>query len=173
MKNLKKIVLVLAITLSSVLVISSLNAQDKMKKIEKNGMIVQWHFSVDRIYFEISAPTNGWVTIGFNEHDETTNAYLLMGRVVNGKADVVEHYTKSPGNYSPITDYGIASRVLDVEGSEGKATTSISFSIPVLPGCKYHKDLSQGKELVLILAYSQQDDFQHHSIMRISTKIQF
>ncbi len=173
MKNLNRIVLVLSITLSSVLVISSLNAQDKMKKIEKNGMIVQWHFSVDRIYFEISAPTVGWVTIGFNERDETTNAYLLMGKVVNGKTAVIEHYTQSPGNYSPITDYGIVSRVLDVEGSEVKGTTSISFSIPVLPGSKYHKDLTQGKEIILILAYSQEDDFQHHSIMRTSTKIQF
>ena len=138
------------------------------KIVSKNQMNVSWHFGNERIYFEMSAPTDGWVTIGFNTQSGTTGAYLLMGNIINGKVNVVEHFTKSPGNYSPITKLGAESQVENIEGIEKNNNTLIKFSLPKKAFSKYQKDLLEGNEYNMIIAYSREDDFQHHSMMRTS-----
>lgn len=145
------------------------NAQKNISKIvSKNKMNVSWHFENERIYFEMSAPTDGWVTIGFNAQSETTGAYLLMGNIINGKVNVVEHFTESPGNYSPITKLGAESQVDNIEGIEKNNNTLINFSLPKKAFSKYQKDLLEGNEYTMIIAFSREDDFQHHSMMRTS-----
>ena len=74
-------------------------------------MTVTWNYQDQRIHFEMSAPTKGWLTIGFNTSTSMTGAYLLMGRYVDDKAELVEHYTISSGNYKPISANLSASNV--------------------------------------------------------------
>ena len=145
--------------------------QINIKQIKKNNMQVSWHYQSNRIFFKMAAPTGGWVTIGFNTSAGTTGAYLLMGHVVKGKVEVVEHYTKSPGNYKPITKFGATAHVKDVQGEQNGEHTIIEFSLPVIANSKYQRDLTEGLEYIMLIAYSQEDDFQHHSIMRTSTGI--
>ena len=95
----------------------------------------------------MTAPTTGWLTIGINEKDQISGAYLLMGRVVFKTAELVEHVTLSPGNYKPITSLGEKQLVKDISGTELSSTTSIAFSLPVTSTMKYHKNLSKGKTL--------------------------
>jgi hypothetical protein len=97
-----------------------------------------------------------------------TGAYLLMGRIVDGKAEVVEHYTKSPGNYNPLTDYGIASAVHDVSGVETADGSHMRFSLPIIAISAYARNLHSGTTYTVTLAYSRSDDFDHHSMMRTS-----
>lgn len=153
-----------------VLINMACNAQ-KVKTVKKNKMTVNWHFEDNRIYFEMTAPTNGWVTVGFNTKSGTSGAYLLMGNVINSKANLVEHYTKCPGNYSPISRFGADPQVENIEGVQEAEKTTIRFSLPTVSLSKYQKDLSEGKEYYMIIAYSQEDDFQHHSIMRTSVNV--
>jgi hypothetical protein len=94
--------------------------------------------------------------------------YLIMGNVINGKASVVEHYTISAGNYKKFSDLGANNSVKDVQGSENKQHTKLQFSLPIKSSNKYSKDLSHEKEYIFLLAFSQEDDFQHHSIMPYS-----
>lgn len=142
------------------------------KKILKDGMTVSWYFDDTNIHFKMSAPTTGWVTVGFNETTEIKNAYLLMGHVTDGKANVVEHFTQSPGNYTPIENLGSPLQVRNVSGQENKGNTTINFTLPIDRPTAYQKELVQGKQYQMILAYSLEDDFQHHSIMRTSVDIQ-
>jgi DOMON domain len=155
----------------SMLNCSYANVPKIMKSITKNGMKVSWEYKNQRIYFEMTAPTNGWVAIGFNNSDNTAGNYLLMGNVVGSQSSVMEHYTISAGNYKSFTDLKVNISVFDVVGIETQQVTKIRFSLPTAPSNKYTKDLEQGQEYTLLMAYSQQDDFQHHSIMRTSVKI--
>lgn len=142
-----------------------------MKQVEKNGMEVSWHFSDQLIHFEVEAPTQGWVTIGFNTHTGIQGAYLLMGRIKHAKAEVVEHYTVSPGKYKPITQLGGEVNIKQISGEESNGRTLIRFSVPVEASNAYQKSLKEGLSYTLILAYSAEDDFQHHSRMRTSHPI--
>lgn len=155
----------------SVLGVYLIQTPNKMKEISKNNMSVKWHIKEDLIHLEMKAPTKGWVAIGFNEDQYLAGAYLLMGHISNGLVEVVEHYTEHPGKYQPIQNYGIKSRILNPMGAETSTGTLVKFSLPINAGSKYHKNLISGSDWVLILAYSQDDDFQHHSIMRTSVKI--
>jgi hypothetical protein len=147
-------------------------AQNENKKlIEENGMSIRWHYAKERIFFEMSAPTDGWVTIGFNTTSSTEGAYLLMGSVVNGETKLVEHYTISAGNYKPLTILGEKAQVQDVTGHEKGKSTTVKFSLPVKAASKYQRNLVSGSEYVMIIAYSQEDDFQHHSMMRTSIQV--
>ncbi len=153
------------------LLFSQCYSQTKMKTITKNGMTVSWEFKSNRIYFEMVAPTDGWVAIGFNNSESTTGNYLIMGKVENGKVTVEEHYTSSPGNYQTFAKLLVDSSVDNVEGLEINNKTTVKFSLPTISTNKYAKDLKEKNEYILLIAFSQEDDFQHHSIMRTSSKI--
>ena len=84
--------------------------------VSKNCMTVSWKYKNERIHFEMAAPTKGWVTIGFNTTQTMAGAYFIMGRVRNQKAEVVEHYTISSGNYKSITKLGGTAEVEDLTG---------------------------------------------------------
>ena len=141
------------------------------KSISKDKMKVNWHYENGRIFFEMSAPTDGWVTIGFNTNSGTKGAYLLMGNIINMKANVVEYYTLNPGNYKTIKSLGDTPQVENISGKEDSNGTTLKFSLPIKAIGKYQKDLIEGSEFTMIIAYSQEDDFQHHSIMRTSVNI--
>ena len=147
------------------------NEYQSGNQVLKNGMEVSWKYNNDRIYFEIQAPTEGWVTIGFNSNDGMAGCYLLMGRVKNGNVEVAEHYTQRPGDYSPISKYDVTAQVADPKGKEESDLTNISFILPLKAISKYQKDLFPNSEYIMVLAYSIDDDFQHHSIMRTSIKV--
>ena len=94
-----------------------------------------------------------------------------MGRLKNGIPEVVEHFTSSAGNYQPIENYGVPSQEKNVLGSESRDSTILSFSISTEALSKYHKNLKENSSWSMIMAYSLEDDFQHHSIMRTSVQI--
>jgi len=142
------------------------------KIVMKNGMTVSWYFDDKEIHFEMYAPTEGWIAFGLNEYSGIRNAYLLMGHIAKGEADIVEHYTQSPGNYRPIQDLGGSVQVQNVSGKEKNGNTFLRFSLPIGKATEYQKVLVEGKKYHMILAYSVDDDFQHHSIMRTSVEIQ-
>lgn len=145
--------------------------QATTKEIIKNNMTVKWQIEKKRILFEMEAPTDGWVAIGFNESSSLAGTYLLMGRVKNGKTEVVEHYTFKAGTYKPIVQYGVASQITIISGTETTNFTRLKFSIPVEAASRYHKELFTDTKWTLLMAYSLDDDFQHHSIMRTSLNI--
>jgi len=147
-----------------------LDSQDR-STISKNGMTISWYHHKDRVYFEMEAPCPGWVAIGFNESAALPGTYLVMGNVVNGTATVTEHHTFKPGDYRALPAIGAGNRVEDVSGSQTDNKTIIHFSLPVDGEDKYRKNLSKDLEYSLLIAFSREDDFQHHSIMRTSTTI--
>jgi len=140
------------------------------KTIQKNGMSVTWYHLEDRIFFELEAPTSGWLTIGFNETNELTGAYLIMTRVYSTLPDVVEHHVISPGNYKPIEKLNI-NQIADVEGEEIFNLSRIRFSLKADTQSNFRKSLIKGTYINMIMAYSRSDDFQHHSVMRTTVRV--
>lgn len=159
------------ITLALSLNIACFAQKYSSTSVTKNNMKVSWYFHNNRIFFEMNAPTDGWLTIGFNDTTGTKGAYLLMGRVKQGVPNITEHFTINPGNYKTIESLGKTVQVKDVSGIENSNYTSIKFSLPQKAASKYQRDLFKGNEYVLIIAFSREDDYQHHSIMRTSVRV--
>lgn len=166
--TIKKLVLILLLSIIS----EQCTAQDFPKKVvSKNGMEVSWYFEKDTIHFEMTAPTKGWVAIGFNTHSGTQGTYLIMGNVVKGQPNVVEHYTLSPGNYKTVESLGGVPQLTNISGIEINNSTVLQFSLQKGFASTYQRKLAEHMEYTMLIAYSRQDDFQHHSIMRTSINV--
>lgn len=140
--------------------------------ITRNKMTISWSYINDRIFIEMSAPTEGWIAIGFNTQTTITNIYLIMGVIdSNNKVVVQEHYVISPGNYKSFEALGAKISVKNIEGEQLQRVTRLRFSLPIEAIGSYKRSLEQGAGYILTMAYSLEKDFQHHSIMRTSAKI--
>jgi hypothetical protein len=145
-------------------------AQD-MQEVNKNGMKVGWEIIDDQLYVEMSAPTKGWVAIGFNTTSQLKGTSLLMGHVKGANSEVVDFFVRAPGDYEPVTELGGVSVITQSEGKEEGGATHISFHIPLRPNSEFHQQLVVGEMYHLLMAFSLEDDFKHHSVMRTSTTI--
>ena len=150
---------------------SSLTGDTNIKQEVANRMAVRWEVKGDKISFELSAPEHGWVAIGFNDGKELKGTHLIMATVKDGKAIALDYYIHAPGKYQPITELGGKGIVRDVDGDEGFSGTQIRFTLPLNHDAQYYLPLQEGKEYHLLMAYSMEDDFDHHSIMRTAVNI--
>ena len=133
---------------------------------------VQWEYKADRVHFEMQAPTDGWVAIGLNDKDQLIGNNLIMGAVKEEKVNITDDMILGFGYHQPMENIGSSSQLEDVKGWESMGKTTIAFSLPIKAADQFHFDLNKGKEYFLLIAYSQDDDFAHHSIMRTSLKIE-
>ncbi|MEZ4887976.1 MAG: DOMON domain-containing protein [Chitinophagales bacterium] len=141
-----------------------------VKQIEKNGMKICWQINGDKVDFEVFAPTKGWVAIGFNETSQLVGNNLIMGKVENG-ITVSDRYIVGFGDHQTVESMGGTNHLSNIEGKEDNSGTTIRFSINADSLDKYHYDLLKDKPFTLLIAYSQEDDFSHHSRMRTSIDI--
>jgi len=147
-------------------------SNSKTKTITEQGMTVSWQFSDDCIHFTLEAPTLGWVAIGFNESPDLSDTYLIMGRVNDQAVSVWEHYVYRPGDYTPFSVIGEDTQIFEANGEEKNGKTRIRFKLPLSSSSsRYRKPIAPGSQYHLLMAYSREDDFQHHSMMRTTVHI--
>lgn len=139
--------------------------------VTAQGMTVQWRVMENQLAVTVYAPTRGWVAIGFHTQDQLTGTNLIMGAVNNGHTEVDDLYILKPGEHKSIRELGGEYMLSNVFGVENEGGTTLFFTLPLHHADNWHHLLEEGKEYVLLMAYSQEDDFQHHSHMRTSVRI--
>ncbi|MFK8005887.1 MAG: DOMON domain-containing protein [Saprospiraceae bacterium] len=144
-----------------------------MNLIEKNGMQVQWEWEGETFCFQVFAPENGWVAIGLNAKTGLTETNLIMGSVNNKKVIISDRYILKPGNHQTIESLEGKDILMEKKGFENKKGTTIYFEIPTQPNDEFHTNIEKGKKYFMLLAYSREDDFGHHSMMRTKVKAIF
>ena len=135
-------------------------------QVSLGGMSLKHHVVEDRMEFTLTAPTSGWVGIGFNDRDHIVGSDLYLFHVLNGQAKGQDMYVKAAGDPRLDSALGGADGILLISGKEEKGRTEIVFSLPL--GATHPTDypLEVGHSCWLILAYSTHDEFDHHSRMR-------
>ena len=141
------------------------------KKVEKNGMAFEWQIEGAILKCKVSAPGTGWVAIGFNPENELSGTNLIMGSVAGKDCTISDRFIVQPGLHQAISELGGREQLLDPKGVEVDGNTILEFSMPLNSSDVYHHTLKAGQGYHLLLAYSRDDDFQHHSIMRTSVFI--
>lgn len=141
----------------------SLHAQEQ---IEVGGMTLSWKYEGASLQFEITAPNDGWVALGFNHKNDIKDTHLLMFTYVNGRSLKNDLYVKAAGNPVPVGALYAEEAVISYACAESGKQTRVSFSIDTATYPAYSTSLKKGTTLWLICAYSEDDDFAHHSMMR-------
>lgn len=135
------------------------------------GFELEWTHQSDTVRFSLTAPTTGWVAVGFTDTGDLMDSNLIQGRVTNGTVFIQDQFITGFGEHPPVEALAVPSRISEVEGVEVNGETTITFSISKKKMDRLHYELSKGQEINVWLAYSVSDDFDHHSRKRILRKI--
>lgn len=145
---------------------------DSNRSVEFRGMTVSWEFQGDHLLVRAQSPSKGWVAVGFNESAGLTGTHLVMASVEQGKSKIEGQSILAPGEHPSMVSLGETQAVKLLSAVENDSGTQIEFSIPCDPVNSYHKTLRSGQKIYLLVAYSMEDDFAHHSIARTTFSIQ-
>lgn len=142
-----------------------------IKSLVTDGFELLWEHQGDQVRFSLTAPTTGWVAVGFTETGDLMDSNLIQGRVKGDDVFVQDQFITGFGEHPPVEALAVPSRISNIDGEEVGGKTTISFSMTKDKMDKLHYDLSEGKEINVWLAWSVSDDFDHHSRKRILRKI--
>ncbi len=141
------------------------------KSVEKNGMSFSWEINGEYLECKVSSPGQGWLAIGFSEENKIMGSNLIMDAAEHGYFKMSDRYVVSFGQHVSMLSLGANEALMNRGVVEKTNGTTMSFEIKRKNTYKYHLILEEGKELYIWLAYSENDDFMHHSTMRTSLKI--
>jgi hypothetical protein len=125
----------------------------------------------DNLLVEVSAPTTGWVAVGFKATRMMKDANIIMGYVDGGEVFLEDHFGVSNFGHKPDVELGGGRNVTLRGGSEDGTTTELAFLIPLAAADEYDVDLSPGETVKMICAYGATDDTGKKHRYRKSTQI--
>jgi DOMON domain len=140
------------------------------RTVEGAGVRLEYVIRDAQMHACMQAATRGWVTVGFNTQSTLDGARLVMGRVVDGRAQAQVHIAKPPRHVHRLTREG-RERVSEVSGSQSGGTTRVCFSMPLAAADQEDVKLSAGQSTHIILAWSHESDFEHHSAQRSAVQV--
>ncbi|MDP8322166.1 MAG: DOMON domain-containing protein [Candidatus Stygibacter australis] len=128
--------------------------------LETSGMKFYWLVDTDTLYCVVTAPTTGWVGIGFDQDNVMQNANFIIGYV---ESDSIGYFRDDWGSEPTIhvsdESMGGTSDLYNMGGIEANGESIIYFSIPLDSGDSYDKPLAWDESYPIILAYGSEDSF--------------
>ncbi|MBL4786281.1 MAG: hypothetical protein JKY49_12720 [Cohaesibacteraceae bacterium] len=124
-----------------------------------------WSHDTHRVRLSMSAPTAGWLAIGFNEHPGLGNMRFVMAVASEKRPRAEEHLTRN-GSHFDVRKLNLETHLKDLEGAYNGEFSQIRFSLPHSMRHRPTLQLAGGSQTNLILAWSQDTDFNHHSAWR-------
>ncbi|MEW7007863.1 DOMON domain-containing protein [Lentilitoribacter sp. EG35] len=140
------------------------------QKLEDSGVTFHWHHHQNRIVGKLTAPTRGWIAVGFNAQNSLKNTRFVMATVSTPAIHIEEHEAGTGGHQS-IESLGGKRTVKFVNSEFLDGISCLEFSFPHEISDRPDLDLSPGSPCYLMLAWSNSIDFDHHSAWRQHYKI--
>ncbi len=137
------------------------------------GMTMSYQIVENNIEIVLQAPTTGWLGIGFNQENSIVKSDLYLLRVKDNEAEGLDMYVVTAGNPKEDHEIGGYFNLSAIEGKEVNGSTTLKFKLPIGSKDRYDFSHELGADFWLILAYSQLDDWDHHSMMRKHIKFSF
>ncbi|MFK5980223.1 MAG: hypothetical protein QM488_15175 [Rhizobiaceae bacterium] len=133
--------------------------------IEDAGVKFQWHHKDGRLFGTLSAPTAGWIAVGFNEVAGLNNMRFIMAAVSTMPIRAEDHLTQLR-RHTDVKELGIATSLADVSGNWDGNDSTLSFSLSHIFEGRPSLTLSPYSKIHLMLAWSHETNFNHHSAWR-------
>lgn len=135
-------------------------AADYQHSLKVDKMTFDWSINDDQLAVKLSAPTKGWVAVGFNPSKKMKDADIIIGYVKNGKVKILDEFGSAATQHKSDKKIGGAENVTVVGGSEANNTTTIEFSIPLNSGDDKDTVIDPNADTIVILGYgSERDSF--------------
>lgn len=127
-------------------------AQD-WQEITVEGFTLRWAtVAGNNLAVELTAPTTGWVAVGFDPVQVMKDANILIGYFASNTASVRDDWGVGNTVHAADVSLGGTSNLTVDGGSESGGSTEIKFTIPLNSGDSYDKPLVIGSTYNVILA---------------------
>jgi hypothetical protein len=148
---------------------------DGFKRIEVEDSEVSWKIDGGSVMFRISAPTEGWVAIGFEPSRYMQDANIIIGYVENGEVFISDQFGTSAFAHKKDEEIGGTQDISDVGGSESGGRTTLEFTLPLDSGDEFDRPLEEGKTITIIMAHAKdgEDNFKTKHAKRGSIRVPF
>lgn len=113
-----------------------------------------WVFKAETIEFTMTAPTTGWISLGFNPTRMMKDADYILAFVENGELYLSDEY--GTGNTSHKSDLSLGGKdsVKALSFLQEGGVTTITFSLFHNSGDKYDTVFVEGEKCKVIAAYA-------------------
>jgi len=116
-----------------------------------------WSTEGDLLEMSITAPTTGWVAVGFDPSTAMKDGDIIIGYIENGEIFLRDDFGDGYTSHSSDEDLGGSDDVIIISGEEVAGKTQISFSIPLGSDDEFDKFLESGETFKVMLAYGPDD----------------
>ncbi len=130
------------------------------------GMKFSYVLDKEEIEIQLTAPTKGWLGIGFNDQNSIAGSDLYLLRVQQAIVEGLDLFVVAFGNPQEDAKLDGSNDLKIISGEETETSTTVKFRLPFPSQDQYDFQHKVEEDFWLILAYSVSDDFDHHSIMR-------
>lgn len=134
--------------------------------IEADGMVFNWKIQEQWLICDMQGPMKGWIAVGFNTRSGLEGTNLIMGAVQNGEVVISDRHIVAVGTHQSVSALGGLESAVLMEGSQDESGVHIRFRLPLRTPDEWHHNLEKGRVYHLLMAYSRDPDFGHHSAMR-------
>lgn len=140
-------------------------------EISSENIVLQWKVENENIDVILTAPTNGWISIGFNPENMMQGANIIIGYIENENVFIQDDYGNYYTSHTKDDDLGGVQNIVSESGMEADMETILHFTIPLNSGDEYDTKLEKGSEYKILLACGNKDDFSTRHIKRTSVTI--
>ncbi len=149
------------------------NGADDYESITVNNITLQWKTdTLGNLLVKVSAPTVGWVAVGFDPTIGMQDANIIIGYVVNDTVHIRDDFGTELHAHAADTAFDGVDNVVSMTGVENAGTTEISFTIPLDSGDIRDRVLVVGQSYSVILAWGTDDSFDMPHTVRVVTEIE-
>lgn len=132
---------------------SNLHAAVYQHSLTIDKMTFDWSIEGNNLVIKLSAPTTGWVGIGFHPTDMMKDANIIIGYVKDGKVEISDEFGTQPTQHVTDTARGGTDNVSVIGGSESGNITTLEFSFPIQSGDANDGVIDPKADTSIMLAY--------------------
>ena len=115
---------------------------------------VSWVFKAETIEFTMSAPTTGWISLGFNPTRRMKDADYILAYVENGKVYISDEYGTGSTSHKSDVSLGGKESAKALSFLEEANKTTITFSLSLNSGDQYDTVFRKGDTCKVLAAYA-------------------
>jgi len=142
----------------SLLLAGTLNAAEYQHSLTVDKMTFAWSLAGENLAIKLSAPTTGWVAIGFHPTDMMKDANIIIGMVKDGKVEMSDDFGTQPTQHTPDSKRDGQENVTVINGTESGNTTTLEFTLPLNSGDANDGVIDAKADTKVMLAYGPDRD---------------
>lgn len=141
---------------------------------QSSGIALEWKVDGDDLVVRLTAPSTGWIAVGFDPESGMRNANIIIGYVDDDGAHLRDDFGTSQSSHMSDLSLGGFDDVTHEDGYEEGDETQIEFVTPLDSEDIYDKPLSEGLTYTVLLAYGEDgaDDFESQHALSTSIEIE-